>query len=155
MATGRRRNPVIIATAVIVAMIGAAYVAMELWPKKPPEPDNSLFVLQPYKYAGTWVFDDPARKLKQEPFVAGIPKMIDLLVKDIPNADKGFRLLVSAQPFPGATHKLTWRREDSNGNWYWSEDFKFEGWLCPALIKFFKVAPKEIHFQAEPLTTPR
>lgn len=147
----RRRNYVIIATTIVVAMIGVAYVAMELWPRQAPEPDNSLFILQPYKYAGTWVFDDPARKLRQEPFVAKIPEMIDRLVKDIPNADKGFRLLISARPFPGATHKLTWRREEANGNWYWSEDFKMEGWLCPALITFFKVAPKEIYFKAEPL----
>ena len=31
-----------------------------------------------------------------EPFVAGIPQMLDRLTKDLPDADKGFRLLFSA-----------------------------------------------------------
>jgi hypothetical protein len=39
------------------------------------------------------VFDDPAVGLKAEPFVSGIPEMIDALVQDIPQADRGFRLL--------------------------------------------------------------
>ena len=32
--------------------------------------------------------------------------MIDFLVKDIPNARSGFRLLFSAAPFPGYHRKL-------------------------------------------------
>jgi hypothetical protein len=110
---------------------------------------NSLMVLMPYKYAGTWVFDDPAVGLRQEPFVAGIPEMLDDMVKDIPEADKGFRLLFSAQPFPGYSHKLSWRRGDETGNWYYSEEFKKEGWLCPGLFKYYRAAPKEIFVKAE------
>lgn len=110
---------------------------------------NVLLVIAPYKYAGTWVFDDPARGLKQEPFVAGIPEMMDKLVADIPNAEQGFRLTFSAQEFPGYTHKLVWKRADATGNWYYSPDFGAEGWLCPALLKFFREAPKEIYIKAE------
>jgi hypothetical protein len=62
---------------------------------------NQIFVIAPYWHAGTWVFDDPERDLHQEPFVFGIPEMIDELVKDIPNAQQGYRLLFSTQPFPG------------------------------------------------------
>ncbi|GAB4139129.1 DUF6717 family protein [Thermopirellula anaerolimosa] len=112
-------------------------------------PSNSIMVLQPYRYAGTWVFDDPAAGLKREPFVAGIPEMIDEMVRDIPNAEEGFRLLFSTQPFPGYTHKLVWRRGDQTGNWYYSEQFQKEGWLCPALFKYFRQAPKEIYVKAE------
>jgi hypothetical protein len=112
---------------------------------------NSIMVLQPYRHAGTWVFDDPAVGLDKEPFVCGIPEMIDDLVRDIPGADKGFRLLFSARPFPGATIKLAWRRRESDGNWYWSERHQAEGWLCPALLKYFALAPAEIHAKAEPL----
>lgn len=112
---------------------------------------NSLLVIAPYRHAGTWVFDDPARGLKQEPFVAGIPEMMDRLVADIPNAEDGFRLTFSAREFPGHTHKLVWRRKDSSGNWYYSAEFDAEGWLCPALFAFFKEAPKEIYLKAEPL----
>src|SRR5258707_11112854 len=67
-----------------------------------------------------WVFDDPRVGLDKEPFVSGADDMIDVLVADIPNADKGFRLLFSATPFPGHTVKLEWRREESGGNWYFA-----------------------------------
>lgn len=110
---------------------------------------NSLLVIAPYKHAGTWVFDEPGRRLKQEPFVSGIPQMMDKLVVGIPNADQGFRLIFSAQEFPGHTHKLEWKRSDTSGNWYYCPQFDAEGWLCPALFKFFKEAPKEIYVKAE------
>lgn len=113
---------------------------------------NSIMIIAPYKYKGTWVFDDPATGLVREPFVAGIDTMIDKLVTGVPDADKGFRALFSATAFPGHTTKLEWRRaEPGGGNWYYSEQFKMEGWLCPALFKYFPEAPKEIYVQAEPL----
>jgi hypothetical protein len=110
---------------------------------------NSLMVIMPYRHAGTWVFDDAAVGLRQEPFVAGIPEMMDAMVKDIPDADKGFRLLFSSQRFPGHTQKLIWRRGDKTGNWYWSEAYQKEGWLCPGLFKYYKDAPQEIYVKAE------
>ena len=76
--------------------------------------------------------------------------MLDLLVADLPSAEKGFRLLFSAAPFPGFTVRLQWRREEYGGNWYFSPDFDMEGWLCPALFKYFETAPKEIFVKAEP-----
>jgi Family of unknown function (DUF6717) len=110
---------------------------------------NSLFVIGPYKYEGMWVFDDPAVGLSKEPFIAGIDMMIDKVVAGIPNADKGFRAVFSAAPFPGADFKLEWRREESGGNWYYSDQFKMEGWLCPALLKYFPRAPREIYVKVE------
>jgi hypothetical protein len=47
---------------------------------------NELMIIMPYWHAGTWVFDDEATGLCMEPFVAGIPEMINDLVGDIPNA---------------------------------------------------------------------
>ncbi|MGH7971928.1 MAG: DUF6717 family protein [Limisphaerales bacterium] len=38
------------------------------------------------------------------------------------------------------------------GNWYFSPEFKIEGWLCPALFKYFDQAPTEIYVKAEPKT---
>ena len=111
---------------------------------------NSLNLIIPYRYEGMWVFDDPRVGLDKEPFVSGADTMIDVLVKDIPGAEKGFRLLFSASPFPGYTSKLEWRREEYGGNWYFSPDFKMEGWLCPALFKYFDKAPSEIYVKAEP-----
>ena len=81
--------------------------------------------------------------------MAGIPQMMDKLVVGIPNAEQGFRLIFSAQEFPGHTHKLVWKRKDVSGNWYYCPQFDEEGWLCPALFKFFREAPKEIYVKAE------
>ena len=111
---------------------------------------NSLFVIVPYKYEGMWVFDDPRVGLVREPFIAGIDTMIDRLVARIPDAERGFRAIFSAAPFPGHTERLDWRREESSGNWYYSDRFEMEGWLCPALFKYFTAAPKTIYVQVEP-----
>jgi hypothetical protein len=116
---------------------------------KTTTPANAIFVISPYKYHGTWVFDDPRVGFVREPFVAGIPEMIDKLVKDIPNADKGFRLLFSDSPFPGYSIKLVWQREERGGNWYFCKKYDCEGWLCPALFKYFDKAPKELYGKAE------
>jgi S-adenosylmethionine synthetase len=105
---------------------------------------NSIMVIQPYFHAGTWVFDDPAVGLVQEPFVSGIPEMIDHLVQDIANARQGFRLLFSAQPFPGWQQRLVRVREEV-------PDVGMEGWLCPALFKYFCEAPAEFYVKAEAL----
>jgi len=80
---------------------------------------------------------------------AGIDTMIDRLVASIPDAEKGFRLIFSATPFPGHTVKLEWRREEYGGNWYYSPQFEMEGWLCPALFKYFDKAPRELYGRAE------
>jgi len=114
-------------------------------------PMNALLVIFPYKYQGTWVFDDPTVGLFREPFIAGIDTMIDKAAADVPNAEKGFRAIFSAAPFPGANLKLEWRREESGGNWYHNDRFKMEGWLCPALLKYFPTAPREIYVKVEPL----
>jgi hypothetical protein len=110
---------------------------------------NTIGVIIPYKYAGMWVFDDPAVGLSREPFVAGIDTMIDRLVASIPNAEQGFRLVFSATPFPGHNVKLEWRREEASGNWYFCQQFGIEGWLCPALFKYFDKTPPELYGRAE------
>jgi len=111
---------------------------------------NSLMVISPYKHQGMWVFDDPAVGLSREPFIAGIDTMIDKITADIPNAQQGFLAIFSASPFPGYTTKLEWRREESGGNWYYNHKYQMEGWLCPALFKYFATAPREIYVRVEP-----
>ena len=110
---------------------------------------NSIRIIIPYRYEGMWVFDDPAVNLVREPFVAGIDTIIDRLVADIPGAEQGFRLLFSATPFPGHNIRLEWRREEMGGNWYYCPQFDMEGWLCPALFKYFDEAPNELYGKAE------
>ena len=111
---------------------------------------NAISVLFPYKYEGMWVFDDPAVGLQREPFVFGIDEIITTVVVSIPNADQGFRLLFSPTPFPGYMVKLEWRREEYGGNWYYCAQLDKEGWLCPALFKYFEKAPPELYAKAEP-----
>ena len=60
-----------------------------------------MFVIAPYRWEGMWVFDDPRVGLQREPFVSGADVMMDRLVANLPGAEKGFRLLFSATPFPG------------------------------------------------------
>jgi len=113
---------------------------------------NAITILLPYKHFGSWVFDDASVGLVKEPFVAGIDTMIDALVKDIPDADKGFKLIFSATAFPGHGVKLEWRRFEAGGNWYYSAELNMEGWLCPALFKYFDQAPLELYGRFEALT---
>lgn len=113
---------------------------------------NQVMVIQPYRTHGTWVFDDPVHGLVQEPFVSGIPEMIDILVQDIPNSNEGFRLLFSAGEIPDFQKKIAWKREDGGGNWYQDPDTGMEGWLCPALFKYFVAPPQTLYVKAETCT---
>ena len=110
---------------------------------------NSLLVIEPYRAGKQWRFDEPLLRLKGEPFVEGIPEMIDKMVSGIPGSDKSVRLIFSQRPFPGAQFRLDWQREQDAGNWYYNEEYKMEGWLCPALFKFFPRAPMHIYVRAE------
>lgn len=115
---------------------------------------NSMFVIVPYRYNGTWVFDDDKVGLVREPFVFGIPEMIDKAVEQVEGASSGFRLLFSASPFPGFQTELTWLREEYEGNWYRWEGSEMEGWLCPALFKYFDKAPAKIFCSMQPVESP-
>lgn len=108
---------------------------------------NAINVIAPYRHLGMWVFDDPRVGLSQEPFVSGADRMIDRVVADIPNADKGFVMLFADTAFPGHDVRLEWRRQEAGGNWYYSPKLDMEGWLCPALLKYFREAPKELYVQ--------
>jgi hypothetical protein len=110
---------------------------------------NSILLIHPYKHQGQWVFDDERVGLVREPFVSGADEIVDLLVANLPNAAAGFTLLFAATPFPGYQQRFSWRREEFGGNWYFSDAYQKEGWLCPALFKYFEQAPKELYAQAK------
>ena len=112
---------------------------------------NVLMVIAPYWYQGTWVFDDESVGLDKEPFVAGVPEMIDELVTDIPDARSGFRLLFSSVPFPGYQLELARVKEEYGGYWYRVNNQSAEGWLRPALFRYFETAPEIIYVKAERL----
>ena len=110
---------------------------------------NSSNVISPYKYLDTWVFDDPRVGLVQEPFVSGADTMIDRVVEGIPDADNGFIMLFSAAPFPGHQITLEWTHPENGGNWYRSRELELDGWLCPALFKYFPEAPDALYVQVK------
>ncbi len=137
---------------VLLIVIGTTVWYLDLIPALPSrQPANAIMVISPYRYNGTWVFDDERSGLVREPFVAGVPEMIDVLVSEIPEADKGFRLTFSAKPFPDFQKKLTWLRGDMEGNYYSIDDPPMEGWICPALFKYYDKAPPELFVKAESL----
>ncbi len=108
---------------------------------------NTITVIQPYKSLTMWVFDDEKVNLIQEPFVSGADDIIEMMVKDIPDAENGFILLFSSTTFPGHQAVFEWRREDQGGNWYYLNELDMEGWLCPALFKYFDKTPENIYVQ--------
>lgn len=108
---------------------------------------NAINVIAPYKYLDMWVFDDPRVGLVQEPFVSGTDTLIEHAVAKLPDAENGFIMLFSATAFPGYQIHLEWRRSDMGGNWYYEPVLDLEGWLCPALYKYFDEAPRELFVQ--------
>ena len=111
---------------------------------------NVINVIEPYRHLGMWVFDDPRVGLAAEPFVGGADVMIDRVTADIANARGGFTMVFSAMRFPGHQFRLEWRREEGSGNIYYSAELDAEGWLCPALLRYFDEVPREICVQVKP-----
>lgn len=111
---------------------------------------NQIFVIRPYRWEGMWVFDDPAVGLVREPFVAGVPAMIETATAHIPNAERGFVAVFSAGYFPDATIILEHVREEGGGHIYRWPEKEMEGWLCPALFRYFAEPPGRLYVQIRP-----
>ena len=111
---------------------------------------NAMNVIFPYKMGGIWAFNDEEKELDREPYVGEMNVLIDKHTTHIPGAEKGFRLLFSANAFPGHTLTFQWTGEESNGNWYICLELGGEpGWLCPALLKYFDNPPDTLCIKAE------
>ena len=111
--------------------------------------NNSIFVIKPYKFQTTWVFDDPAVGLVKEPFVGGADTIIDVATGHIPNADRGFLAVFSASPFHDHQIVLERTREEGDGTIYRWPEKGMEGWLCPALLRYFPEAPEKLYVQVK------
>jgi hypothetical protein len=108
--------------------------------------ENSIMIIHPYLFNGVWVFDDESTGLVREPFVSGIPEMINKLVYNIKNAKDGFNLHFSSNKFPDYNVKLTnTGKLEAGGTWYSWDKENMTGWLCPALLKYFKEPPEYIY----------
>ena len=114
---------------------------------------NSLMQILAYRTIGGWSFDDDAFGLVAEPFVAGIPEMIDILAERVGVTDR-IILTFSCAPFPGDVIRIDKTSEEFGGNWYRWDDLGMIGWLCPALLHYFQEAPESIYIAASiPIAT--
>lgn len=116
---------------------------------------NSLFTIAPYRTRwGSWVFDDEKRGIIGEPLIAGIDDMLDAVSAALPGKPDALSIVFSTVPFPGFDLRLNWVCEDERqvGNIYHCPELGIEGWLCPALFKYFDSAPKTLFAQFKPIT---
>ncbi len=112
--------------------------------------NNAVHVISPYRSGGAWVFDDPARGLVREAFVSGADDWMERMAASVPGGRaRGFTLLFSSRPFPGA-RRLEFRRREHGGAWYYDAQMKHEGWLCSTLFDYFPAPPREIWAQVKP-----
>ena len=109
---------------------------------------NSLRYLILYRTGETgWAFDDAGRGISAEPFVCGIPEIInDLMCREKIKGDN-IRVLYSGAAFPGHQIVLDHVIGECGGNWYQYKGMK--GWLCPTLYQYFLKAPKQIYVRIE------
>jgi len=119
-------------------------------------PDRRDLTLYPYLIDRTcWVFDDERTGLREEAFVLGASEMITRVVqhKQLPDAERGFALTFSDEPFDTHDVELDWLRSEWGGNWYAGDvaGERLEAWLCPALFLYFQSAPKRIFVRCDPL----
>ena len=117
-----------------------------------PVSGNAIMVIKPYLWNGMWVFDDEAVGLRREPFVAGMDAIIEPrrdrdseCRPGLPGRLFGWAIpggpdCAGAAPAAGAGHVYRWAEHD------------MEGWLCPALLKYFQEPPKTLHIQLRPTT---
>lgn len=117
---------------------------------------NAIHVITPDKKNGVWAFDDASVGLVREPFVSGMPEILDYLVRNIPNADAGFGLLFSDREFPGYNMRLSKATTEAGGTWYITYIKHadgaigiMQGWLCPALFLYYEAAPEQLYLQAQ------
>jgi hypothetical protein len=128
-----------------------------------------LLEIHPYlEGSSTWVFNDESTGLDREPFVSGMSEMISELVsaKGI-DGSRGITIQFSNQAFSGCDVVLNYIRPgdptrytrdgepewNRYGNWYEGRvnGSVMQGWLCPALGKYFGERPKTIAVRILPL----
>lgn len=110
---------------------------------------------------GLWSFHTPKdkyphlphRKLEENALVAGIDTILDQVAHNFGDDFKLRFSSVEMETTPNVVHEivLTWTRghatdPEQGGNWYRTEDGQ-EGWLCPVLFDYYKVAPKVLYIQ--------
>lgn len=110
---------------------------------------NQINTIYPYRTKSGWSFDDPEVGLEGEPFVAGVPEIIDMLV----NGANSFTAHISHSPIPGYQCHLRQTAPpegfQNDPGWYEMVGTDMVGWLCPATLKYFPTYPKDIYVTIE------
>jgi len=110
---------------------------------------NAMMSIKIYRHCDTWAFTDLSRGLKDEPFVCGVPEIIDYFIKKFSDPTKEtHRIIFSARNFPYSHGKLIKCEMEAGGAWYSYENF-LKGWLCPATLEFFDKHPDELYVKFE------
>jgi hypothetical protein len=116
---------------------------------------NVINVINPYKWNGMWVFDDPAKGLDKEPLVCGADTMMDILAGENESA----MVVFSSVEFPDHHFYIDWAAPGNpmepnsrdDGDWYIAPEFhNHRMWLCPALLKYFDNPPSRIYVKSSP-----
>ena len=76
---------------------------------------NALMRILAYRHHGGWSFDDTAAGLVAEPFVSGIPEMIDILAGKC-GATNRILLTFSVDAFPDSMLRLNRTGAEFGGN---------------------------------------
>jgi len=105
---------------------------------------NAVFSIRPYRWQNMWVFDDERVGLVKEPFVMGIPEIINKAVANLRNPGAGFTVLFSKTGVPSPNVVLIKLHSESGGIWYEQKGTGMKGWLCPALFKYYTEAPEKL-----------
>lgn len=106
---------------------------------------NQINVIYPYRTQGGWAFDDAEVGLQREPFVLGIPAIIDSIVGSRDN----FTAYISHSRIPKYTGHLTKAPDIQEEGWYILKGTEMVGWLCPATLRYFADYPENIYFRIE------
>ena len=111
--------------------------------------ENIIHIIEPYRKHGTWVFDDEKVGLKEEPFVFGVPQIIDRVVND--SECQRCRFIFSGVEMPEYNLLLEKVKgmPDMIGTWYECKKMGMKGWLCPALGLYFRSPPEKIYIKIE------
>ena len=114
---------------------------------------NQINTIYPYRTKGGWAFDDEDVGLYKEPFIAGIPEIIDSIVKK----RNSFTAHISSSPIPNFTGHLVKLSDGEvkkaglvpETGWYGLKGTDMVGWLCPATLKYFADYPESIYFKIQ------
>lgn len=103
-----------------------------------------MFTISPYKYNGTWVFDDLSKGISKELFINGSDGIFEYFYNQ---RNQYFELKFSDKPFPECELIFNKKNQELDGYWYSCCSLRMSGWLCPVILKYYGEAPERLFVQ--------